>query len=65
MARTALIVGAGIGLSAGIALRRGDPAAGETLDGEGGFTVYGKLLPARASLDRGALPIGLSPTGWR
>ena len=35
-------------------------AAGETLDGEGGFTVYGKLLPAGASLERGALPIGLA-----
>ena len=35
-------------------------AAGEALDGEGGFTVYGKLLPARASLARGALPIGLA-----
>ena len=35
-------------------------AAGETLDGEGGFTVYGKLLPARTSLERGALPIGLA-----
>ena len=37
-----------------------DLAAGETLDGEGGFTVYGKLLPARASLGGGALPIGLA-----
>ena len=35
-------------------------AAGETLDGEGGFTVYGKLLPAHTSLERGALPIGLA-----
>ena len=35
-------------------------AAGETLDGEGGFTVYGKLLPAQRSLDRRALPIGLA-----
>ena len=35
-------------------------AASETLDGEGGFTVYGKLLPAQASLRRGALPIGLA-----
>ena len=35
-------------------------AAGETLDGEGGFTVYGKLLPARTSLEHGALPIGLA-----
>ena len=37
-----------------------DLAVGEFLDGEGGFTVYGKLLPAPASLDRGALPIGLA-----
>jgi predicted homoserine dehydrogenase-like protein len=34
--------------------------AGETLDGEGGYTVYGKLMPARASLAIGALPIGLA-----
>ena len=37
-----------------------DLAAGDVLDGEGGFTVYGKLLPARGSLERGALPIGLA-----
>ncbi|MDE0006266.1 MAG: SAF domain-containing protein, partial [Rhodospirillaceae bacterium] len=37
-----------------------DLAAGETLDGEGGYTVYGTLLPAPASLERGALPIGLA-----
>ena len=37
-----------------------DLAAGETLDGEGGFTVYGRLLPAQTSLERGALPIGLA-----
>ena len=37
-----------------------DLAAGETLDGEGGFTVYGTLLPAPAALDRDALPIGLA-----
>ena len=35
-------------------------AAGESLDGEGGFTVYGKLLPAQVSLERGVLPIGLA-----
>jgi predicted homoserine dehydrogenase-like protein len=35
-------------------------AAGETLDGEGGFTVYGKLIPAARSLREGALPIGLA-----
>jgi predicted homoserine dehydrogenase-like protein len=34
--------------------------AGETLDGEGGYTVYGKLLPAQTSLEHGALPIGLA-----
>ena len=37
-----------------------DLAPGDTLDGEGGFTVYGRLLPARTSLERGALPIGLA-----
>ena len=37
-----------------------DLAAGERLDGEGGYTVYGRLLPARTSLERGALPIGLA-----
>ena len=34
--------------------------AGEMLDGEGGYTVWGKLMPARASLAAGALPIGLA-----
>jgi predicted homoserine dehydrogenase-like protein len=34
--------------------------AGEMLDGEGGCTVWGKLLPARDSLARRALPIGLA-----
>ena len=43
-----------------VATAKRDLAAGETLDGEGGFTVYGKLLPARTSLERGALPIGLA-----
>jgi predicted homoserine dehydrogenase-like protein len=35
-------------------------AAGETLDGEGGFTVYGSLRPARASRDANSLPLGLA-----
>jgi predicted homoserine dehydrogenase-like protein len=35
-------------------------SAGEKLDGEGGFTVYGKLMPAPESLARAALPIGLA-----
>src|SRR3954453_16137303 len=34
---------------------------GEMLDGEGGYTVWGKLVPARRSLAEGALPIGLAP----
>ena len=34
--------------------------AGEMLDGEGGYTVYAKLIPATRSLERGALPIGLA-----
>jgi predicted homoserine dehydrogenase-like protein len=34
--------------------------AGETLDGEGGYTVYAKLIPAARSLGLGALPIGLA-----
>jgi predicted homoserine dehydrogenase-like protein len=34
--------------------------AGEMLDGEGGFTVWGKLMTARDSAARKALPIGLA-----
>ena len=34
--------------------------AGETLDGEGGYTVWGRLMPARDSVARRALPIGLA-----
>ena len=30
------------------------------LDGEGGYTVWGKLVPAERSLAEGALPIGLA-----
>ncbi len=35
-------------------------AAGETLDGEGGYTVWGKLMTARDSAAKKALPIGLA-----
>jgi predicted homoserine dehydrogenase-like protein len=34
--------------------------AGERLDGEGGYTVYGKLVPAARSLAERALPLGLA-----
>jgi predicted homoserine dehydrogenase-like protein len=37
-----------------------DLGAGEVLDGEGGYLVHGKLLPAEASRSLGALPIGLA-----
>jgi predicted homoserine dehydrogenase-like protein len=37
-----------------------DLVAGDVLDGEGGYTVFGKLMPAQASLGGGALPMGLA-----
>ncbi len=43
-----------------VACAKRDLAAGETLDGEGGFTVWGKVIPAERSLAEGALPIGLA-----
>jgi predicted homoserine dehydrogenase-like protein len=42
------------------AIAKRDLRAGEMLDGEGGYTVWGKLMPAQASLSLGALPIGLA-----
>ena len=53
--------GAAIGFHAdAAATAKRDLKAGETLDGEGGHTVWGKLLPAAASLAGGALPLGLA-----
>ncbi len=43
-----------------VAVAKRDLKAGETLDGEGGTTVWGKLIPAQRSLAAGALPIGLA-----
>jgi predicted homoserine dehydrogenase-like protein len=43
-----------------VATAKRDLAAGEVLDGEGGYTVYGKLLPAKTSLKLGGLPLGLA-----
>jgi predicted homoserine dehydrogenase-like protein len=34
--------------------------AGELLDGEGGYTVWGRLMPAADSASKRALPIGLA-----
>jgi predicted homoserine dehydrogenase-like protein len=38
--------------------------AGEVLDGEGGYTVVGRLMPAADSLAGGCLPLGLAH-GWK
>lgn len=43
-----------------VATAKRDLAAGETLDGEGGYTVWGRLMSASASRARNALPIGLA-----
>jgi predicted homoserine dehydrogenase-like protein len=43
-----------------VATAKRDLAAGETLDGEGGYTVFGKLMPAADSLRRSGLPLGLA-----
>jgi predicted homoserine dehydrogenase-like protein len=43
-----------------VATAKRDLRAGESLDGEGGYTVYGKLAPAADSLKLGALPLGLA-----
>ena len=43
-----------------VATAKRDLATGEMLDGEGGYTVWGKLLPAERSLGLGGLPLGLA-----
>lgn len=43
-----------------VATAKRDLKSGEMLDGEGGFTVYGKLMPAKKSLSAAGLPIGLA-----
>jgi len=61
-----------------IATAKRDLRAGEMLDGEGGYTVWGKLYSAVQSLQLGGLPIGLAhnvklkndikrnePIGWQ
>jgi predicted homoserine dehydrogenase-like protein len=42
------------------AVAKRDLVVGETLDGEGGYTVFGRLMPAKDSLARRALPLGLA-----
>ncbi|HUC16874.1 MAG TPA: Gfo/Idh/MocA family oxidoreductase [Acetobacteraceae bacterium] len=43
-----------------VATAKHDLAAGTMLDGEGGAMVWGRLMPAAASLALGGLPIGLA-----
>ena len=43
-----------------VATAKRDLAPGERLDGEGGYMVYGKLMPAARSLAVSGLPIGLA-----
>ncbi|MFN0005615.1 MAG: NAD(P)H-dependent oxidoreductase [Burkholderiaceae bacterium] len=43
-----------------VATAKKDLKPGELLDGEGGYTVWGKLLPATTSEKIGGLPLGLA-----
>lgn len=43
-----------------VAVAKRNIKVGEVLDGEGGYTVWGKLMPALASVTTNALPIGLA-----
>ena len=47
-----------------VAVAKKDLQAGEMLDGEGGYTVVGRLMPAADSLAGSCLPLGLAH-GWK
>jgi predicted homoserine dehydrogenase-like protein len=47
-----------------VATAKKDLRPGEILDGEGGYTVVGRLMPAEDSLAHGCLPLGLAH-GWK
>jgi predicted homoserine dehydrogenase-like protein len=47
-----------------VATAKKDLKAGEVLDGEGGYTVVGRLTPADVSLRENLLPLGLAH-GWK
>jgi len=47
-----------------VAIAKKDLKAGEMLDGEGGYTVVGRLMPAADSLSQNCLPLGLAH-GWK
>jgi predicted homoserine dehydrogenase-like protein len=46
-----------------VATAKRDLKPGEVLDGEGGYTVWGRLMPAEDSRALGGLPIGLAHGG--
>jgi predicted homoserine dehydrogenase-like protein len=43
-----------------VSVAKRDLNEGESLDGEGGYTVWGRLMPAADSLRCAGLPIGLA-----
>ncbi|HJS78127.1 MAG TPA: Gfo/Idh/MocA family oxidoreductase [Burkholderiales bacterium] len=47
-----------------VAISKRNLKAGEVLDGEGGYAVVGRLMPAADSLSQGCLPLGLAH-GWK
>jgi predicted homoserine dehydrogenase-like protein len=47
-----------------VAVAKKELKPGELLDGEGGYTVVGRLMPAEASLEGDCLPLGLAH-GWK
>jgi predicted homoserine dehydrogenase-like protein len=47
-----------------VAVAKKNLLAGEILDGEGGYTVVGRLMSAAGSLAQGCLPLGLAH-GWK
>ena len=47
-----------------VAVAKKNLAPGEMLDGEGGYTVVGRLMPAADSAALGCLPLGLAH-GWK
>jgi len=47
-----------------VAFTKKDLGQSEILDGEGGYTVVGRLVPAEVSLREGYLPLGLAH-GWK
>ena len=47
-----------------VAIAKKNLKPGEVLDGEGGYTVVGRLMPAADSVSKNCLPLGLAH-GWK